>query len=203
MIKNINYLYEEQNMMDYNKILKENSILESSRLILRPFSIYDIEDVFVYASDNIVTKYLTWPSHRDVSQTEKVVKEYYINRIGIFAIELKSEHKCIGCIDLRPCIEHNNASFSYVLNREYWNNNYMSESLNLILELSFSKLGLNRVESTHYVGNEGSGRVMQKCGMKYEGIGLQEVKVRDIFYDVVHYAILREDWINTMKLQIL
>lgn len=185
--------------MDYNKILKDNSILESSRLILRPFSINDINDVFLYASDNIVTKYLTWSSHIDVSQTEKVVREFFIGKIGIFAIELKSEHKCIGCIDLRLCVEHNKASFGYVLNREYWNTNYMSESLNLILELSFLKLRLNRVESTHYVGNEGSGRVMQKCGMKYEGIGLQEVKLRGIFYDVVHYAILREDWINAMK----
>ncbi|MBU3098504.1 MULTISPECIES: GNAT family N-acetyltransferase [Clostridium] len=53
----------------------------------------------------------------------------------------------------------------------------MPESLNLILELSFSKLGLNRAEPTHYVGNEGSGRVMKKCGMKYEGLGLQEVYI--------------------------
>jgi len=70
---------------------------------------------------------------------------------------------------------------------------------NLILNFSFSKLGLNRVEPTHYVGNEGSGRVMQKCGMKYEGTGLQEVKVKNIFYDVVHYAILREAWINSIN----
>ena len=186
-------------MIDYNKIIKENSILESNRLILRPFSIQDIHDVFLYASDDVVTKYLTWPSHIDVLQTEKVVKEFYIDKKGIFAIELKSEHRCIGCIDLRLCIEHNKASFGYVLNRKYWNNSYISESLNLILDFAFSKLGMNRVESTHYVGNEGSGRVMQKCGMKYEGTGLQEVKVKNIFYDVVHYSILREDWINLIK----
>ncbi len=187
-------------MMDYNEIIKENSILESNRLILRPFSIDDIDDVFLYASDNIVTKYLTWPSHTDITQTEKTVKEHYIDKIGTFAIELKSEHRCIGCIELRLCIEHNKASFGYVLSKKYWNNNYMSESLNLILNLSFSKLELNRVESTHYVGNEGSGRVMQKCGMNYEGKGLQEVKVKDRFYDVVHYAILRDDWINAMNI---
>jgi len=71
----------------------------------------------------------------------------------------------------------------------------MSEALNLILDFSFSKLELNRVEATHYIGNEGSGRVMQKCGMRYEGTGIQEVKVKGIFYDVVHYAILREEWL--------
>lgn len=46
------------------------------------------------------------------------------------------------------------------------------------------------------MGNEGSGRVMQKCGMKYEGTGLQEVKIKNVFYDVVHYVILKEDWTN-------
>ncbi|GCD11050.1 GNAT family N-acetyltransferase [Clostridium tagluense] len=188
-------------MIDYNEIIKENSILESKRLILRPFSIEDVDDVFLYTSDDSVTKYLTWPSYKDISETEEVVKKIYIGRIGVFAIELKSQHKCIGCIDLRVCIEHNKANFGYVLNRKYWNNNYMSEALSLILDLSFSKLELNRIEATHYVGNEGSGRVMQKCGMKYEGTGLQEVKVKGTFYDVVHYAILSEHWINLTQVQ--
>jgi len=55
---------------------------------------------------------------------------------------------------------------------------------------------LNRVEATHYVGNEGSGRVMQKCGMTYEGTGIKEVKIKGVFQDVVHYAILRKQWIR-------
>jgi len=86
-----------------------------------------------------------------------------------------------------------------VLNREYWNSGYMSEALKLILNLSFSKLELNRVESTNYLGNEGSGRVMEKCGMKYEGKGLREVKIKESFYDVIHYAILREDFIASLN----
>jgi ribosomal-protein-alanine N-acetyltransferase len=151
-------------------------------LILRPFSIKDVKDVFLYASDAIVTKYLTWPPHDSLSQTEKVVKEFFMDHLGIFAIELKSEHKCIGAIDLRLRTEHDKASFGYVLNRAYCNRGYTSEALNLILNLSFSKLNLNRVESTHYVGNEAS-------GMKYEGTGIQEVKIRGTFYDVIHYGI--------------
>lgn len=182
-------------MIDYNEILKENSVLKSNRLILRPFTIDDIYDVLLYTSDNIVTKYLTWPSYTDISQAEKVVKEFYIGQNGVFAIELESEQKCIGCIDLRLYSEHNKASFGYVLNREYWNKGYMTEALNIILDFSFSMLELNRVEATHYIGNERSGRVMQKCGMKYEGTGIQEVKVKDIYQDVVHYAILRDEWL--------
>lgn len=184
-------------MIDYSKVLEESSILESNRLILRPFTYDDVDDIHLYTSDDLVTKYLNWPTCKDKSETLSAFESYYYSRTGIFAIELKSERKCIGCIDLRVIVEHEKASFGFVLNRAYWNNNYMSEALNMILDLSFLRLELNRVEATHYVGNEGSGRVMQKCGLKYEGTGIQEVKIKGHFQDVVHYAILREQWIRS------
>ena len=186
-------------MIDYNKVLAVNSILESSRLILRPFTYDDVNDVHEYTSDDLVTRYLNWPTCKDKSETLRTIENYYLSRPGIYAIELKSEQKCIGCIDLRVFADHEKASFGFVLNRSYWNNNYMSEALNLILDLSFSKLELNRVEATHYVGNEGSGRVMQKCGMKYEGTGVKEVKIKGVFQDMVHYAILREQWTSSIQ----
>ena len=192
---------KQRTMKDYNRILKENSTMESTRLILRPFSMEDVQDVFLYASDDAVTKYLTWPTHVDISQTEKVVKEIFMGTPGIFAIELKSEGKCIGCIDLRICAEHDKGSFGYTLNREYWNKGYVTEALGLLIDFAFSKLGLNRIEGMHYVGYESSGRVMQKCGMRYEGKGLQEVKIKGIYRDVVHYAILREEWIASMQVK--
>ena len=65
----------------------------------------------------------------------------------------------------------------------------MTEALSAVLKLCFEKLKLNRVESTHYVGNEGSGKVMAKCGMKLEGVGKQEEKIKGVFRDVVHYGI--------------
>ncbi len=183
-------------MNNYNEIMEQHTILESDRLLLRPFSLADAEDVFLYASDELVTKYLTWPAHKNMSDIMEVVKTYYLDKPGIYAIELKSESKCIGGIDLRLFNDHDKASFGFVLNRHYWNKNYMTEALNLILDLSFSKLNLNRVDATHYVGNEGSGRVMQKCGMHYEGTGLQEVKIKGMYFDVVHYAILKDQWMN-------
>lgn len=183
--------------MDYASILEENSILESDRLILRPFTIQDVPDVYLFARDEVVTRYLTWPPHKDMSVTEKMVREIYMSRSGIYAIVLKSENKCIGCIDIRLVPEHEKATFGYCLNRNYWNKGYATEALALILELAFAKLKLNRVESTHYAGNEASGCVMQKCGMIYEGTGVKEVKIKGVFHDVVHYAILKDDWIRS------
>ncbi|MEG1254932.1 GNAT family protein [Clostridium sp.] len=181
-------------MKEYNEIFIKNSRLEGSRIILRSFTPEDKEDIYEYASADIVTRYLTWPSIKTLEETEKIIANFYLGRPGIFAIELKSENKCIGCIDIRVNEADNKASFGYVLTRAYWNNGYMTEALELILNLAFTKLEVNRVEATHYVGNSGSGEVMKKCGMKYEGTGIQEVIVKGEYFDVVHYGIIKRDY---------
>lgn len=172
---------------------RSNEIL-SQRIKLRPFSLDDINDVFDYASDDCVTEYLTWPSYTNLEDISEIINLYYLSKPGVWAIELSEEKKCIGAIDLRLSEEHQKASVGYVLNKAYWNRGFMTEALQTVIDFTFSKLKLNRVEATHYVGNEGSGKVMQKCNMKYEGIGLQEVYIKNIFRDVVHYAILKSDW---------
>jgi len=100
------------------------------------------------------------------------------------------------CIDVRVNPDHEKASFGYVLNRNYWNHGYMTEALEAILKLCFEDLELNRVEATHYVGNEASGKVIENCGMRQEGIALQEVKIKGKFHDVVHYGITKDQWIQ-------
>ncbi|HHW11382.1 MAG TPA: GNAT family N-acetyltransferase [Firmicutes bacterium] len=75
-----------------------------------------------------MTKYLTWPPHADLAETEKIVREIYLNKPNVYAITLKDEPRCIGCIELRLCPEHHKASFGYVLNRNYWNRGYMTET---------------------------------------------------------------------------
>jgi ribosomal-protein-alanine N-acetyltransferase len=70
----------------------------------------------------------------------------------------------------------------------------MSETLRELMKFYFETIGVNRIEATHYMGNNASGKVMEKCNMKYEGRGIQEVKIKGVFFDVEHYAIVRDDW---------
>ena len=181
---------------NYKEILYDNETLITPRLTLRKFKKEDAHDVFEYGSDAETLEFLVWEGLKSVDDAKAAIINYYWSRQGFYAIELKLGQKCIGAIDLRMEPEHEKASFGYVLNRQYWNNGYMSEALTALLKLCFDKLKLNRIESTHYVGNEGSGRVMAKCGMEVEGMGKQEVKVKGVFYDVVHYGITRERWVS-------
>ncbi|MCL2521627.1 MAG: GNAT family N-acetyltransferase [Erysipelotrichales bacterium] len=179
---------------NYNEVLYDNETIETERLILRKFLKSDIADIYEYATDTETLKFLDWQGVKTVDEIIFNITDFYWSRPGIFAIELKAEKKCIGCIDLRIIPEHEKSGFGYVLNRQYWNKGYMSEALATLLKLCFEKLELNRVESCFYVGNEGSGAVMKKCGMEFEGIGKQELKIKGVFQDVVRYGITREKW---------
>jgi ribosomal-protein-alanine N-acetyltransferase len=181
---------------NYNELLYDNETLFSERIVLRKFKKEDAGDLLEYASDAETLKYLDWDGSQTMEEALGNITNYYWSRPGVYAIELKENHTCIGCIDLRLHPEHEKSSFGYVLNRRYWGNGYMTEALSAVLTLCFGKLKLNRVEATHYIGNEGSGKVMVKCGMALEGIGRQEVKIKGIFHDTVHYGITKEQWGN-------
>lgn len=176
------------------EVLYDNEVLETGRLVLRKFRKDDVTDILEYGNDPETLAYLDWEGVKTEAEAMQGIVDYYWSSPGIYAICLKDEEKCIGCIDLRLDLVHEKSSFGYVLNRAYWNCGYMSEALNATLALCFEKLELNRVESCFYVGNEGSGRVMEKCGMKLEGVSRQERKVKGVFVDVVRYGITREEW---------
>lgn len=173
--------------------INEINILRTERLILRWFEERDIEDMFEYARDPETVEYLTWPAHPNIEFTRGKFSEWFKAKPGMFAIELASEGKCVGCIDLRIDQNNDKASFGYVLNRAYWNRGIMTEALCEIIRLTFAELGLNRIEATHYAGNDKSGRVMEKAGMRFEGTGKQELIIKGKYVDVVHYGLTRED----------
>lgn len=181
---------------NYNEILYDNETLECERIILRKFRKEDAGDVFEYGGDEECTKYLVWNGCKSKEEALGNIVNYYWSRNGIYAIELKENNKCIGCIDLRVDADNDKANFGYVLNRQYWGRGYMTEALSALLRLCFGKLYLNRVEATHFIGNEGSGMVMKKCGMKLEGVKIQEIKVKGIFRDQAHYGITKKMWLD-------
>ena len=85
------------------------------------------------------------------------------------------------------------AEVGYSLARDCWNQGYATEALAAVLRFGFDTLRLNRIEAQHETSNPASGRVMQKCGMTYEGTLRSRVFNKGHFSDVRLYAILRSD----------
>jgi len=104
---------------NYKEVLYDNETLATPSLVLRKFKKEDAADVFEFASDDETVLFLTWEKHKIIDEAKAAIVDYYWSRPGIFAIELKTNRKCIGCMDLRLEPEHEKASFGYVLNRWY------------------------------------------------------------------------------------
>jgi len=81
------------------------------------------------------------------------------------------------------------------MSRSYWGKGYMSEAVATMIAHLFNTVGLNRIATSHDPDNVGSGCVMQKCGMTFEGIQRKaHYCVRRGYYDSVCYAILKTDF---------
>ncbi|MBR0207967.1 MAG: GNAT family N-acetyltransferase [Oscillospiraceae bacterium] len=142
--------------------------LETERLRLRPFRLDDAEAMFSrWASDDEVTKYLTWTTHTDLAQTKEIlarwVAEYEQPERLNFAIELKEEgDKLIGGIDVVH-YDEGMPVIGYNLSRAYWGRGYMTEACRRVLDYLFSR-GFEAVKIDAIVENAGSNRVIRKCG---------------------------------------
>lgn len=181
---------KENRFINNLKKLKE---IHTERLIIRPFKETDLEDIFEYASDKKVVHFFKWPAHKNIEETKTFFYKTIFNQPGLFAIE--TEKKCIGSVEININTTNHKASIGYVLNRNYWNQGYMTEALNKMIEVCFNDLKLNRIEAAYLIGNDASGRVMKKCGMKLEGINKESVRRNNQYYHMAHYGLIKKDWL--------
>lgn len=181
--------------------------LETDRLILRPTSINDAEQMYNWASDPEVSKYLFWQPHADIEVTKGVLADWdkKNERLDYYhwGIVLKDTEQIIGAGGVVGGVDerHHSADLGYCLSRAYWGKGYMTEAISAMIAYLFNTVGLNRISASHDTDNVASGRVMQKCGMTFEGIRRQShYCVRRGFYDSAYYAILKTDFEKNNKI---
>lgn len=173
-------------------------VLDTKRLRLRPLSMRDEKDMYRYASDPAVSRHVLWDAHESPRDTRSAlraaIRQYRNGAPGSFAIERRSDRRMIGTIGFMWVnTEYRSAEVGYSLARDCWNQGYATEALSAVLRFGFATLRLNRIEAQHETSNPASGRVMQKCGMTYEGTLRSRVFNKGHFSDVRLYAILRSD----------
>lgn len=176
-------------------------ILDTNRLRLRPLSVDDASEMFHnWASNPQVTKYLTWPAHSDESLTRESLlvreKQYQNKEILDWGIVVKETNTLIGTITVVECYESQcTMEIGYVIGEPWWHRGYTSEAFVKVIEYLFNNFSwLNRIEATHDVQNPNSGKVMQKCGLQFEGVLRQRGKNNQGLVDTAMYSILRADY---------
>ena len=176
--------------------------IETNRLLLRRFTEEDATAAFRnWTSDGKVTEFLRWPTHSSVEETKDIfkkwVKAYEKNDFYQWAIVLKEINEPIGSIGVVDKNERiNMVHTGYCIGRKWWKQGITSEAMSAIIPFLFEEVKANRIESQHDPNNPNSGKVMIKCGLKYEGtLRRADFNNRGIV-DAATYSILASEYFN-------
>ena len=173
--------------------------IASQRLLLRKMTMADAQDIFDYSSDPEVSRHVLWEAHRSIHDSRAylryILRQYRNAEPSSWGIVLKQTNRLIGTIGYMWWNQENHsAEVGYSLARAQWNRGLMTEALFAVLRFGFDEMRLNRIEAQHEVDNPASGRVMEKCGMRQEGILRGRLYNKGRYVDVALYAILAEEW---------
>ena len=180
-------------------IHKGTQTLETDRLILRRYRVEDADDMFRnWAQSEAVTRYLTWQPYKSVDEArcylQWIIDGYADNKYN-WMIELKESLEAIGAIDVISIREDIACcEIGYCLGERFWGSGYMPEAFKAVIRFLFEEVGMNRIQATHDLNNPKSGRVMEKCGLRYEGTMRQGSRNNQGLCDSVMRAILKEDY---------
>ncbi len=173
--------------------------LKTDRLVLRRLHETDADEMFnQYANDERVTTFLSWAPHGNVENTKTLLHSWMPNyeKLDYYHWAIIFEDKMIGSISCVSVDEKNeHCEIGYCIAYDFWGKGITAEALNAIIAFLFKDVGMNRIMAKHDIENPNSGKVMQKCNMKYEGYMRSFYKRHDkTFGDSKIYSILKNDY---------
>ena len=123
-----------------------------------------------------------------------MTRRYRADEPSSWGIVDKKTGRLVGTIGYMDySMDNASVEIGYSLARWLWNGGYMTEALARVIDYTFESMDINRIEAQHELDNPASGRVMEKCGMRKEGVLRQRLYNKGKFVDVALYAILKDD----------
>ena len=149
-------------------------LLESERLLLRPWRESDAEALYKHAGDPDVGPRAGWAPHHSVQESLEIIRTVFHNDTT-WAIVLKDNGEPVGAIgygDACACslpAREGEPLVGYWVAKPYWNRGICTEALRLVITHLRNTSGLTSLIGGHFVDNPASGRVMCKCGFAPTG----------------------------------
>jgi ribosomal-protein-alanine N-acetyltransferase len=172
-------------------------IVETQRLVLRPFQLGDVDDLLAYAQDPEWSRYLRLlprPYEREHAE-QFIARQVIRNRTTHPSWAVTLEGTVIGGVNLRFDFEHRSAEIGYSVARVHWGKGICTEAARAVIDAAFSThQDLIRLQAHADTDNLGSQRVMEKLGMVKEGVARSGRVERGEVYDQAWFAILRREW---------
>lgn len=165
--------------------------------MLRPFAPSDLEALHAYRSDPEWGRFLPLPhpytlAHARTDLTEYVALDaathpfWAIEHDGVVAGNIDAELEAMG-----------RAIVGWGIARPLWRQGLTSEAARAVIEWGFETWPVRRADATASASNVGSWRVMEKLGMRREGVLRSHREDRGAAADEVVYSILRDEWMKT------
>ena len=144
-------------------------ILQTKRLILRPWSENDAEELYKYASDPEVGPPAGWPPHTSAQNSREIIRTV-LSAPETYAVCLKENGKPIGSVGLHRndlAEKDDEYELGYWIGKPFWGQGLIPEASRELLRYAFEDLGMNRIWCGYYDGNEKSRRVQEKLGFVF------------------------------------
>lgn len=144
-------------------------VLNTKRLILRPWEEADAESLYEYARDNRVGPIAGWPVHTSVENSRDIIKNV-LSAPETYAVCLKEDNRAIGSIGLmigklsNLDLPDTEGEIGYWIGVPFWGQGLIPEATVEIIRYAFEDLNLETLWCGYFDGNEKSRRVMEKCG---------------------------------------
>jgi ribosomal-protein-alanine N-acetyltransferase len=179
----------------------KRAMYKTERLILRPIAIEDSNSIESLASDYQVAKStLTIPHPYPKGSAFHFIKSMHRaereGRIQIYSILSKEAGTLIGIINISLRKEYERGELAYWIGKPYWGKGYGTEAAKEVIRIGFEERGLNRIFAASFTDNPGSSRIMEKIGMKHEGVLRQHVMKEGKYKDLTYYSILKSEFHN-------
>lgn len=176
-------------------------ILETTRLILRPFEDRDAQVFADYRSDPEVARLQGWEAPYSLEKAVQFVNEMKSTQPGKpgdwyqLAMEIKSSGELIGdCAFQVLSFDSPQAEIGVTLARRFQGQGYAVEGVTRLLEYLFDELNLHRVRANVDPQNRASIRLLERLGFRYEGRWIESWFLKGVWCDEDWYAMLEREW---------
>lgn len=172
-------------------------VIETPRLLLRPFAEGDAADVYAYCSDPRVGPPAGWPPHRDEADSLRVIREIFQPAHSL-AVVLRETGRVVGCAGFvdrhQPGLGEPSEEVGYSLSPACWGRGLIPEAVRAILDDAFRNRRYAAVWACYYDGNRKSRRVMEKCGMTWRFSRVDDLDQVGESRLSHYYAVTRGEW---------
>lgn len=169
--------------------------LNTNRLILRPWTMDDVEACYLYASSPDVGPNAGWKPHESLEESRELLEQWTAEDYPdiIFAMEEKGTGSIVGSIGLHTDTHRAPSAecrmLGYCIAKEHWGKGFATEAAQAVIDYAFQRLRVKLLTVDHYVDNKGSRRVIEKCHFRYEGTLRRALQIYDGSYrDTCFYS---------------